>query len=138
MRRGRQKTTDLLSDHSRLSLQKKASSMTQFHPQLYRFHYRLNLHRQGRSLFLSRRKSRILLLEKRSMCRTLCLTGLRANLLERSAKNQDGVVILVHEGLRSRRYKLTDINSSDADCNLTMMLQPSWGKELSGLSSFFF
>ena len=72
------------------------------------------------------------------MCRSMCLTGLRRNLPERSAKNQDEVVILVHEGLRSRRYKLTDINSSDAGYNLIMMLQPSWGKELSGLSFFFF
>ena len=74
------------------------------------------------------------------MCITLCLTGLRGNLPERSAKNQDGVVIviLVHEGPRSRKYKLTDTNSSDADYNLTTMLQLSWGKGLSGLSSFFF
>ena len=73
------------------------------------------------------------------MSRSVCLTGSRRNHLpERSAKNQDGVVIFVYEGLRSRRYKPTDINSSDVDYNLTMMLQPSWGKELSGLSSFFF
>ena len=72
------------------------------------------------------------------MSRSACLTKSRRNLPERSAKNQDGVVIFVYEGLRSRRYKPTDINSSDVDYNLTMMLQPSWGKELSGLSSFFF
>lgn len=72
------------------------------------------------------------------MCRSMCLISLRKNLSERSAKNQDGIVILLHDGLRNRRYKLTDINSSDADYNPTMMLQPSWGKELSGLSSSFF